>query len=168
MGYGDLAPTTLGGRALACLCAFIGKNPSHLDVSFYPSFRLTAIAGAGTATITLANFPSLRHHFLLCPLFLHPFFTTSTSSTTPIQSKYHLTLHSITPSHPSTVLYCMCVVGIVGIAFPVGVLGSEFKRVFDLHSLKIKNKISQKKKHLADLAKKESISTNSKINGERI
>jgi hypothetical protein len=62
----------------------------------------------------------------------------------------------------------MCVVGIVGIAFPVGVLGSEFKRVFDLHSLKIKNKISQKKKHLEDLAKKESISTNSKINGERI
>jgi hypothetical protein len=62
----------------------------------------------------------------------------------------------------------MCVVGIVGIAFPVGVLGSEFKRVFDLHSLKIKKKISQKKKHLADLAKKESISTNSKVNGERI
>ena len=55
----------------------------------------------------------------------------------------------------------------MGIAFPVGVLGSEFKRVFDLHSLKIKNKISEKKKHLADLAKKEGKSTSKKENGKR-
>lgn len=67
VGYGDLAPTTLGGRALACLCAFIGKNPSHLDIILYPAFLLTAIAWAGTATLTLPYLTSFSHHFLFCP-----------------------------------------------------------------------------------------------------
>ena len=75
--------------------------------------------------------------------------------------------HYLSVSHLFLCVSSMCSAGIVGIAFPVGVLGSEFKRVFDLHSLKIKNKISQKKKHLADLAKKESISRNSKKNGKK-
>jgi hypothetical protein len=43
----------------------------------------------------------------------------------------------------------------VGIAFPVGVLGSEFKRVFDQHNLKITNRLSEKKKQIQEQAKNE-------------
>lgn len=53
----------------------------------------------------------------------------------------------------------------MGIAFPVGVLGSEFKRVFDAHNLQITNRVSEKKKQKAEQAKRESAAAKSRRAG---
>lgn len=46
------------------------------------------------------------------------------------------------------IIHYFILIGIVGIAFPVGVLGSEFKRVFDSHSMEITARLKEKKKHI--------------------
>lgn len=45
-----------------------------------------------------------------------------------------------------------CIVGILGVAAPVGVLGSSFKRIYDRHFHELRGRICKKKKHLIEQA----------------
>ena len=47
----------------------------------------------------------------------------------------------------------ICLVGILGVAAPVGVLGSSFKRIYDKHFFKLKERIAAKKKRVSREAK---------------
>ena len=115
VGYGDLAPTTYAGRALAsmtCIFGILGWLTSpHLLLS---------------VTLVPCNYPPLSISFNI-------------SSNNNNRQFLQLSILLIIPSF--LMFYAS-----IGLAFPVGVLGSEFTRVFNAHYERLRARIVEKKR----------------------